>query len=243
MEKKELNVPPSFSPIKSVDMIENGYAELSDFHGSELSLVTEEIAYRTGDNEFTHEKDFVRACKNRNLARYSYYRRQKVLEYAKFIDNKIYHIETGIDDFQIYDIDNSYFNITQPPERHVISSDGSVDTDMVAVVADSLVSITRRIMEIREKMKVQTRKNYMKGSSNLLSYLVNDFLIEYAESRQLSSLGDVGSIRSLLSSHSAKDVEIVEYYDTTEYFNIRTENTANAQGGDDANDRFWEDDG
>jgi hypothetical protein len=251
VEKKEMNVPPSFSPIKSVDMIENGYAELSDFHGSELSLVNEEIAYRIGDNEFTNavssdgstKEDIALACKNRNRARYSYYRRQKVLEYAKFIDNKIYHNETGIDDFQVYDIDNSYFNISQPPEKHVIAPDGGVDGKMVAGVADSLVSITRRIMEIREKMKVQTRKNYMKGSSNLLSYLVNDFLIEYAESRQLSSLGDVGSIRDYLSAHSAKDVEIIEYYDTTEYFNIRNENTANAQGGDDANERFWEDDG
>lgn len=47
--------------------------------------------------------------------------------------------------------------------------------------AKCLTKIVSYITSLRERIKLQTRKNYMKGTNNLLRYLINQYLVDYAK--------------------------------------------------------------
>ncbi len=52
---------------------------------------------------------------------------------------------------------------------------------MIEQVAKNLANLTLYIQKIREKIKQQTQKNYMKGTNLLLVYIINEYLIDYAK--------------------------------------------------------------
>ena len=86
----------------------------------------------------------------------------------------------------------------------------------------------------------------MKGTNNLVIYLINEYLIDYSRnalaSRNVS--GDVAEVYARLSSHDIHDVNVVEYYDNTEYYNIETETSVSAAPSDSpVNARYWLKDG
>lgn len=79
----------------------------------------------------------------------------------------------------------------------------------------------------------------MKGTNLLLRYVINEYLIDYSRANLLND--STNQFLRSLSSHSIDDIDIVEYFDTTEYFNLSTGYTHLAKNGDDVNKRFWED--
>lgn len=86
----------------------------------------------------------------------------------------------------------------------------------------------------------------MKGTNNLILYLVNEYLVDYsrnviATDEKLSSKRKVSSVMQMLSSHSLSDVNVIEYYDNTEYYDITTESTVSAARAESpTNPRYWE---
>lgn len=50
----------------------------------------------------------------------------------------------------------------------------------------------------------------------------------------------MSAVRAELSSNDIDNVEVVEYYDTTEYYNVNTSTSDKAQNGNYVNDRYWE---
>lgn len=112
---------------------------------------------------------------------------------------------------------------------------------MIKSVAKRLVKMCNYICKLREKLKYQTRKNYMRGTNNLLVYLVNEYIRNYPEANP-SAMDQVdGSIKGKMEGHSLRGVDVVEYYDKTEYYNISTETTVSSSpSGLVANGRFWD---
>ena len=86
----------------------------------------------------------------------------------------------------------------------------------------------------------------MKGTQNLLLYVINEYLIDYSRHKLMTSdisSGDtavVADILSKLSSHSLEQIDVMEYYDETEYYNQENESTVSARYGQTAFPRFWE---
>ena len=79
--------------------------------------------------------------------------------------------------FQEYDYDREYFVVPAPGEGKKVFfvRDGryEIDGDIVDFAAAQLQKVATYICALRERIKLQTRKNYMKGTSVLLRYLVN----------------------------------------------------------------------
>lgn len=91
----------------------------------------------------------------------------------------------------------------------------------------------------------------MRGTNLLLIYVVNEYLRDYAAHNGLSNcvLSDpaFGGIRGMLAGHSLQgtsdsgySVNVQEYYDETEYFNVKTDSTPSADMSAGVNPRFWE---
>ena len=164
-----------------------------------------------------------------NKTRYSYYRKAKVLEYASFVDNIYAQQDANFKDS--YALDPNYGQISSGGTR-VFDYSGETPTvngEMVKKVSDYLAETTVYLQKLRNKIKLQMRKNYMKGTMNLLTYVINEFLVDY--SRLSPTIQDrlsdesVLSVYSRLSSSNIDDVKVIEYYDTTEYFNLQTDSS------------------
>lgn len=186
----------------------------------------------------------------------------KVLEIAKFVDNKYYTDTYGsLSGRFVYNFDTNYNEIRdgQGSVKNCISMDDDgklvIDGKMLESVARSLADTTFYVTKLRDKMKIQARKNYMKGTNNLLTYVVNEFLVDYSRMNRKIFEADaldgdpalrsaVDGIRASLSAHSVNDIAVNEYYDMTDYFNISTEYSAKAlaDGGfKNPAARFWQD--
>lgn len=84
----------------------------------------------------------------------------------------------------------------------------------------------------------------MKGTANLLIYLVNQYIVDYAKSQttlfnQLSNTS-LSTLRERLQTHNPLQVKVVEYFDETEYFNIKAATDKNALNGGSTNLRYWQ---
>jgi hypothetical protein len=78
----------------------------------------------------------------------------------------------------------------------------------------------------------------MKGTTNLLRYLINQYLVDYSKiSPHISKDKDLYAI---LSGHSVDNVDVIEYVDQTEYFNIGTHTDSKSLNGKYTNSRYWD---
>lgn len=77
-EKKRYNVDIDFDVEQTVNDIDMGLVEITSFTGPKLELIKEEMHRR-------EQPPLLQTyC---NASRYTYYRKQKVIEYAEFVDN------------------------------------------------------------------------------------------------------------------------------------------------------------
>jgi hypothetical protein len=78
----------------------------------------------------------------------------------------------------------------------------------------------------------------MKGTYNLLKYIINEYLISLSNSKifKESEKDVIKQIKNRLKDIKSEDINIIDYYDTTEYYNIDT-NTKNDKN---LNEKYWE---
>lgn len=258
------HVARSFDEKAVYDAIERGEDWLCAYSGAQLCVLTMEKKRREapllpssialpaayGDSQLTLRQ---------NQTRYSYYRTQKVLEYARFVDMYYASLQTQ-GEAGVYDFNPNYWVLSGMPHDKVVSCPASVENvdpskdvrrDMIRTVAEKLALMTQYVCKLRHELKLQTQKNYMRGTNLLLIYIVNEYLRDYARHNGLSGgvLREPGfsGIRDMLAGHSLRgtsdsgySVNVQEYYDETEYFNIKSGSTASADMSADVNSRFWE---
>ena len=253
-------VPLSFDECAALDRIEAGLNFESNYYGPELKLIQMERELRQAPYS------------GNKTSRYAFYKKQRALEYAKFITDK-YFSDNEYSGLSVYDHDSRYFEVLfksavgdspgqiyQNSGKSVIyqdenSGDLRIDSSMVSGVAESLADTALYISRIREKIKLQTRKNYMKGTYDLMLYVINEFLVDYSrlnpmfrDSTRLS--GSEKSIKDLLapvyadlSAHDINNLTAIEYFDETEYYNISAATDGAGHGqrysSEGVNSRFW----
>jgi hypothetical protein len=78
----------------------------------------------------------------------------------------------------------------------------------------------------------------MKGTYNLLKYVINEYLISFANSKIFSDTTDslLLKIKNNLKNYTIDNINQIEYYDTTEYYNIDTGNYKSNS----LNEKYWE---
>ena len=225
----------SFDEKTIVNNIYNGYDNLDNYSGTELEILELEINNR----EEAKYKEYP-------TSKYAYYKEQKVYEYFDFIKNKFGNLSSKYNE---YEIDNNYFEFTNNEDIQLLSADQnnvySLNDNyyyLLDTTVKNLVYYTTSIAKLREKIKLQLQRNNMKGSFNLLSYVVNEYLIEFSKSNIFNSIDDkegIDKALNSLSSHIQSDIEILEYYDSTEYYNISTVNSNKSKYKNNLNIQYW----
>ena len=267
--KRLHNIPVSFSESDVVDDIDAGTDSLDNYIYPYSELIQLEIdrraqkvtraqlqAVNAGFEEQYVKKGYVVS----NASRYTYYRRAKVKEYVNFIDNKYFINNITSLSVDFYDLNPGYMEISLnrgQAEGCTVIATGSggekyIDENVLGSVAKSLTVAAMYIVKLRNSLKFQTRKNYMKGTQNLLLYIINEYLIDYATHQLELSEGDESmtpdakkflqeTCRWLQLSSTIDNLDVVEYYDETEYYNLSTETTVSAENGtsDYIHSKFW----
>ena len=83
------------------------------------------------------------------------------------------------------------------------------------------------------------KKTYMKGSFNLMQFMINEFLTEYSNNPVFKN-DNLSSSLTDLKTHQVNDVKLKEYYDITEYYNIETNTSLKSDNPTKTNNRYWE---
>ena len=250
--KNENNIPASFDERTIVDAIDSGQDSLENYHGAQLELLEMEIQLRAQTLHFTDrtskstlyntEYDSVE-----QKTRYSYYRKAKLIEYYRFVED-FFSQQTRLSSVTKYAYDQSYFEFKDYEGSKPLVWNGTsfdIDEAVVDQAAEMLKDIASYIATLRERLKLQTRKNYMRGTANLLIYLINQYMVDYAKTNttlfsKLSSSELLSSLSQKLRGHSVNNVDVIEYFDETEYFNISAQTNDNALNGKNTNGRYWQ---
>lgn len=259
--KAKYNISKSFNQEAIVDDIENGYDSFDKYNTFEQQILQYEVERRQQTYSAKKEYDQSNATLGFNLTRYSYYREKKVKEYFKFIEDAYNNlivesdIVTNIDNsandssmtIKPYEHDINYFDIDQQAKKKFLRyEDGiiEVDTSQIVAIAQMLADQTLAIADIRDQVKLQIRKSYMRGTFLLISYVINEFL-KYNVSNKYGSLfttEDGQTLKDILDTSIMQggNVQLIEYYDETQYYNITRDVDSKAQNSDTVNEKFWD---
>lgn len=93
----------SFNVEQVVNDIDVGLNSLENYAGPELSLLQEEIAYRSSPDSSLSTLDLA--------TRYNFYRKQKIVEYAEFVDNMVF-LPSNFSCYMTYGYDTDYLTMT-----------------------------------------------------------------------------------------------------------------------------------
>ena len=244
-EKKAYNISYNFDEKGIVDDIENGTDSLDNYSTNEQIILSAEIERRKSPLNFSELKYNITKITGVNgkttsyepYTRYSYYRYKKVKEYIDFVEQYIYSSKNQLSSKE-YSYDPNYIIKTNSETINILKNDDevTVDDDIILKTSEQLANIVQYICKLRETLKIQIRKNYMKGTSNLLRFVVNEYVQEFGKNcgyftddyikSNPNVASDLTTIYQKLINHQVNDVEVIEYVDTTEYYNIETENTS-----------------
>ena len=233
--KKYYNLP-FFNEIKAANDVELGIKYLDDYTTYEQEIIQVELNRRTKAYDISNP-----------LSRYAYYRAQNVQKYIDFVEN-MFSVDK-LDELQAYQLDTDYVLLKSSTTAQLLSADNdngdneTIDQTMIDKAAQQLAVITQYIRELRHKIKSQAQKNCMKGTFIFLNYIVNEYLKEniFTNKQYISSDIDLQKINA--------EVQLIEYIDPTNYFNISTDvdaipiNYYDNQTSASLNERYWEKDG
>lgn len=230
--KIQHNIDKLFDEKKIVDQIENGNDKLSNYNGCELELLKKELNRRTTPLSI-----------KKPTTKYYYYKEKTILEYINFIKNNFLDNEWLKNYKSKYDLNHNYILLDSSDITQILTKtengEYELNETLIKYVAEILTKITKDIRKIREKIKIEVQKNYMKGTYNLLKFVINEYLIELSNSKifDTDSVSILNNIKNQLKIQQLENINIIEYFDTIEYFNIDTGSLSNV-----TNERYWEED-
>lgn len=229
--KIQNNVPLAFNEQAEVDKIESMDKSLDDYSAYEQEILRFEIKRR---NDAFNALQPQTRCK--------FYREREVREYFSFIEQQYTNLSSLYENASIYAVDPTYIQLdnTSVQANCLIDSKCNLKTQMVDTVAVMLLNMTKNIREVREQLKSQIQKNFMRGSYLLLQFMINEYLkstvIPNINSLSLQPTSKTQPI-SVSWDQNKSGNDLIEYSDATQYFNISTEVDLPF---DKCNERYWE---
>ena len=238
----------TFDPYTIADRIYAGEMSIDDFSGPKL-LVLQQVFKNRDAQKFSNDP----------LTKYAYYTEKSVVEYLHYVNSQYLYGKTGSYDLlsssEIYDVDQNYMVLDKYHLSNNWITDSIIDpngqdlnvrTEVLSSVSGILTDMCNAIVGIREKLKTQAQRNYMRGSFLLISYVVSEYLkknlpLQYPE--LLTYLSNYYYLKGEKNPANQSDwaVDIVEYIDTTEYYNLSTDTSKYALNGNTVNLPFWKD--
>lgn len=240
--QQNLNLPITFNPYHIADAIDNGTDFITNYDGNERYLILVVLEYRT-------KEQFVRSnlsgsystSENRKYTKFAYYKEKKFIDYLKFV-NLYYNIDKT--SFKTYELNSNFIefdststNNFKPLITSILNEITILYSDINEIlldVSDILREICFTIVNIREKIKTQCQKNYMRGTFLLISYIINEYLKNTVKYQYPNN-----EFAANIDNMTRDDIGIQEYDDTTEYFNIKTDSTELALNYKKTNSEYW----
>lgn len=229
--KTKYKIPLSFNEILEVDNIDNGLKKLEDFDQQHQEILKIEINRRL---------DAYNSLKLETRGKF--YREKYVQEYITFVEQLYSNLTSDIENLQSYNVDSTYSYLSTITISNLLNKNEnekyvSVNNNMIETIVSQLLQITQQIREIRQNIKNQAQKSFMKGTFLFISYIIN----EYLRGNIVPILKQYSPNSSILSSYlnDTTTIEQINYIDPTNYFNISTDidDIYNLKG---TNPRFWE---
>lgn len=225
--KQSLGVKKSFTEKIYVDDIIAGRRKLTDFDDNEQTVLKSEMESR----QTRYSKD--------TSMKYYFMRLYKVVEYFRFTTIAFRNSY----DLEDYDISTSKYVIydkTNDSDSLLKTLDGvwSVDEGIVMKVAEWLSDYCFEINHVRERMKTKCQKNMMCGTKKLMVDMIREYLLEKIDSDTWKNFKNTTMFAAGLNK--GFDVTVVEYADSTEYFNIHNSADSIDKNENSLNSRYWE---
>ena len=237
------NLSPYFNPSEILDNVDNGTDRLENYTDTERTLLSA-VRESRETAMFTLSGDPALFL----TTRYDYYKARKILDLFVFINNLLgrgakVRTSEWLPDTRYSKLSIEYandgvvrFKENQPPE---------IVPEVIDDAAKTLADVCRSIQTIRERVKTFTQQVYLRGSTLLMQFVVNEYL-RYTLPYKYANLVDSGlidAIPKLDSGWPAGDnydrVSVIEYWDTTEYYNLSTEHSDYARNYGYVNYPFW----
>lgn len=241
--QQNLNLPLSFNPFTIADAIDNGTDFITNYDGNERYLILIVLEYRT-------KEQFIRSdlsgsystSENRKYTKFAYYKEKKFIEYLKLVNLYYYNNEIN---FNTYELNSNLilfnpnftnnFKVLATEFLSEIKNKNSSNSDKILKqVSEILREICFAIVNIREKIKTQCQKNYMRGTFLLISYIINEYLHNTVKYQYENT-----DLHRNINNMTRDDIGIQEYDDTTEYFNIKTDSSYLALNSKKTNLEYW----
>ena len=248
--KTKWNIPDKFDPEEELDKIHSGISTYDDYNNREQELL---------DIELAREEDAY--IKLEPTTRYAYFNEKKVKEYFQFIENW-YNGAAQKTFFNIskYSIDETYVEVSLSSQElcQLLSSTNAgvpqLNETMLSTVAFQLLDLTKQLRDLREYLKSNAQRTYMKGTFLLLSYIVNEYLKQnlYPTAQLIHSKYPALASLSGETNWDKDDntLELVEYVDQTQYYNIKSDDVdkdklqfgeSTSKRAKSLNSQFWKD--
>ena len=236
--KVELRINIGFNEKDVVDKLQKHLVKLSDYTIPEQEIISMEFDRR--------EKE---RTKYKLISRYSPERETKVKDYFLFVD--MFNSANNID-YMGYESDYNLFEVTSngTPLLTTSGTDYVLNTYLIKMTAVKLRNIALRTSYLREELKRLVRKYNVNGSELIISILIKDLLRKYAYNtgekwRYSNDAGDQ-IVSGNVSENPNFEIDVIEYFDGTEYLNISTELTPSGANEDllnlnlpSLNEQYW----
>lgn len=221
------NIPKDFDITEEFDNIENGISAYEDYTIHEQYLLSAEYDYRRQP-----------LSASALYSRYYYYRQRTVRDFFKFIESEYADYLSIYLNTEKYEIDNSYLVVNNDNKTSLMTSSGSLVSCMLNYTAKTLADITVSVRDIREQLKTQVQRNFLKGTKQHIEYLIREYVRNNVYSTYKKLATDLSFSSNDIHEYEVSDVviNVNEYSDPTEYFNLSTAVDALS---DNVNPRFW----
>ena len=254
--KTRWHIPPEFNPEDAVEDIEAGLSTIDDYQEKYKGLI-----------EIEYDRENAALNKLEPMTRYAYFKEKKVKEYYKFVQDQYLQIADRYNNATKYDVDNTYLLLDSSKNGKsalvvdpLMQEDGGIKGYMVNAVVNNLLDVIHKVQNLREYLKSHAQRAFMKGTFLLISYAVNEYLKQNiyptvqkfhtgGEFLSATSFDDDGrpieyekiSVDNDLEYSSDENVlELIEYVDQTQYFNIRTDvDNLSTKGFSTLNGKYW----
>lgn len=233
-----------FDADKILDDIEDGKDLFENYSGNKSYILTLVKKYRT--------EAFL---PNNSLTRFAYYQEKKVLDYLRFL-NRMYMVSSPNmlatllkNNYNEYDLDSNYIEIKDDRSKIDGKADrskfvynltgkynGYPKVSVIEAVANILTDVAFSIADLRSTLKTQSQRNHMRGTFVLLSYVISEYLKKNLPV-QYPALANTFSELSSVSRDQI--VNVIEYLDTTEYYNLSTDSSQYALNSSKVNYPYW----
>ena len=233
------NLSPYFNPSEILDNIDNGTAKWEDYSDVERQLLSG-VQSRRERALFSLSGDRVLP----QTSRYDYYKARKILDLLLFVNNllgygakittKTWLPDTKYSELQV-EYGEDYGVVTVDPD-----SPPHINDDVLKDAARTLAAVCHSIETIRERLKTFTQQVYLRGSTLLMDFIINEYLrytLPYRYTKFTSAITDLSN--GWLSTDTYENVDVIEYWDTTEYYNLSTQHSSYAKNYGYVNYPFW----